>query len=310
MLPVVCFGEALVDNLQTEKEKIDGLEIPSFRMYPGGAPANVSVAVAKLGGSAFFCGQVGQDTFGDFLLQALKHYGVQLEHACQSKTSPTAMAFVTLDAEGERHFEFLRHETADLLYEPHLMDWSFHKVPGFFHICSNTLTDDAAYKTTEALVAQAKKRGWRVSFDINFRPNLWEAPEKAPERILELLRYADLVKASREEVEMLWPKAQESWFEGLFEQGLSAILLTDGGNPVQVTMAQQQWNATPKAIQVVDTTGAGDAFIGGVLHSLSQSESLEESSIKTAVEHGLLCGAMTASRPGSYPALPWEHELS
>ena len=107
MSNVLCFGEALIDFLNTGQKQEERLSLNAFTQYPGGAPANAAVAVAKLGGDAAFVGQVGADMFGDFLVQSLAEYGVDTSHVLQHPTLKTALAFVARDEAGERKFSVL-----------------------------------------------------------------------------------------------------------------------------------------------------------------------------------------------------------
>jgi len=310
MLPILCFGEALIDCLQTGETEADGISLPQFTHFPGGAPANVAVAVAKLGGQAYFGGQVGQDSFGDFLKASMVRYGVNVSQMHQHPTAPTTLAFVLLDSEGERSFSFYRNDTADLLFEANQLDWNAFATPGILHLCSNTLTTDTITQTTMSIIRNAKARGWKISFDINFRRNLWEAPLQAPERIEAVIANSDVIKASGEEIEMLFPASDlealiQGWCENRF------VVITDGGDAVTsyYGAVEKRLFEVPR-VKVVDTTSAGDSFVGGLLYRLSLLNGWYEGALNEAVAFAIRCGAITVTRPGAYPALPWANELN
>ena len=309
MLPILCFGEALIDCLQTGQTEADGISLPQFTHFPGGAPANVAVAVAKLGGRAFFGGQVGQDSFGNFLKAAMVRYGVDVSQLHQHPTAPTALAFVLLDSDGERSFSFYRNNTADLLFEAEQLDWNAFATPGILHLCSNTLTTDSMTQATMSIIQDAKERGWKVSFDVNFRRNLWENPGLAPARIEAVIANSDVIKASGEEIKMLFPQHNlaaliQGWCENRF------VVITDGGDAVTCYFGASISRFEVPQVKVVDTTSAGDSFVGGLLYRLSLLSSWSEKSFNQAITYAVRCGAITVTRPGAYPALPWANELS
>ena len=195
---VLCFGEALIDFLHIGVQPQGPLQLPAYRQFPGGAPANAAVAVAKLGGLARFAGQVGQDAFGDFLAQALQAYGVDLSLLKRHPTAKTALAFVMLDETGDRSFSFYRDQSADVLFAPEQIGADWFAAKPILHFCSNTLTDDFIAHTTSQLVKQAKAAGCLVSFDVNLRHNLWQEGTANRERINALVWQADIVKFSRD----------------------------------------------------------------------------------------------------------------
>lgn len=323
---VLCFGEALIDFLHIGAEKQGPLQLPAYRQFPGGAPANAAVAVAKLGGIARFAGQVGQDAFGDFLAQALQAYGVDLSLLQRHPTAKTALAFVMLDDTGDRSFSFYRDQSADVLFTPQQIgiDWFDHKP--ILHICSNTLTDDFIANTTQQLVQQAKAAGCLVSFDVNLRHNLWQEGAAHRERVNALVWQADIVKFSRDELQYLSKEeagadqatAEQAYLARCQQAGCQLLLVTDGGGSIdyyRVGAAVSRIN--PPKVSVVDTTAGGDAFIGGLLFSLSclpastlSDDSLPDGALLHAcIEFATACGAITVTRPGAFPALPDAAEI-
>src|ERR1700761_5233673 len=168
---ILCFGEALIDF---HSEGRDERGFPrSFVPFAGGAPANVAVAVARLGGNGAFAGMLGKDLFGDFLLDSLQQAGVDCAGVARTDEARTALAFVALAANGERSFSFYRPPSADLLFRPeHFHPDGFTNV-AVFHVCSNSMTEGAIAATTVAGMRRARDEGALVSFDMNLRPALW-----------------------------------------------------------------------------------------------------------------------------------------
>ncbi|WP_435101692.1 carbohydrate kinase family protein [Arhodomonas sp. AD133] len=320
MRRVWAFGEALIDMMPQYAGAPGVSAVDAFRPCPGGAPANIAVAVARLGGDAAFLGRVGADFFGDLIEDALAGYGVDTAHLLRSQHAPTTLAFVAHDASGERRFSFYRHGAADLEFVANDFPSACFETPGIFHVCSNTLTDEAIRATTLAGLAQARAAGHIVSVDINYREPLWPRPSEAPAAIAEALGHADVVKASTEELDALYGDADGTeLIERLFASGTSLVLVTDGGGPVRIHTAGGTMTVTPPAITAVDTTAAGDAFVGAFLQALANADVTRASlpdwtaasgNVTTAVERATQAGALTASRYGAYDALPRAEELT
>ena len=315
MKTVLCFGEALIDFLQVRQSEVDGLSLPEYRQFPGGAPANVAVAIAKLGGQSRFAGQLGQDAFGNFLIDALKHYGVDTRSVVQHPTAPTAMAFVSLDATGERSFSFYRSRTADVIVTPDQVSSAWFGDTGFLHICSNTLTDSDITVTTAQVIATARAAGCLISFDVNLRPSLWPNAQIDPQRVIGIMQQSDIIKLSRDELDMLASGDADDLCADLLKQGVSALLITDGAQPIQVMTPNHHWVQPVPQVAVVDTTAAGDAFTGGLLYGLAALDNpigaiQQEAALRRVVAFASDCGAITVTRQGAYPALPTHDEVS
>lgn len=307
MKTVICFGEALIDFLHTDEQPQGPLLLPGYRQYPGGAPANAAVAVARLGGKAKFAGQVGADAFGDFLEQALKTYQVDTSLLFRHPSAPTALAFVMLDKHKERSFSFYRNNTADLLFDPEAIQPGWFADKPIVHFCSNCLTTEFASKATQALVNNSRAAGSMLSFDVNLRHNLWPEGQAGKDQINHLVRQADIVKFSRDELNYLAGGDPHGYLQDCLAYHSRLILVTDGGGPIRMLTRAGERRITPPDIKVVDTTAGGDAFIGGLLYRLSQSdEPLAEqqlAKLEQAVYFASCCGAIAVRRPGAFTAL-------
>lgn len=312
MMKVIAFGEALIDMLA-----LPGEGQRRFLEQPGGAPANVAVGVAKLGGQARFVGQVGKDMFGDALVHAMEKFGVDTSALRQTPDSLTALAFVSLDDQGERSFAFYRRGSADLLYRIEHCPADLFARPAIFHSGSNTLTEPDIHFTTLALMQRAREAGCLVSFDVNYRHNLWTAGANAREPIWDAMVAADIVKLSREELDALYGD-EDRLVRQLLEAGVRLILITDGGNPLNVHWSGGSTQLRPTHASVTDSTAAGDAFVAGLLYQMaSQSvapESLnawieDEARLGKALDFACKCGAVAVSRYGAFDALPNQNEV-
>lgn len=311
-MSLLAFGEALVDFLS------DGKNPESFTKFPGGAPANVAVAYAKLGGDSYFCGALGNDMFGDFLLDAIKTEGVDTQYCVRTSQAKTGLAFVSLDDKGERSFSFYRPPAADLLFKASDFSPQAFTCASIFHICSNSLTQDTIYQTTLAGLVKANDANCVCSFDINLRENLWQNIAKANERIWQCIAATDVLKFSPEELQFLVGQNQhlstlEQVVEKCFSLGVSLVVYTRGNLPVRYFTKHFQGTAPIPAIDVVDTTAAGDAFVGAMLFQLSQrlkhGHELNElvSNEQTTSEvfsFATACGALACTKAGAFPSLP------
>ena len=309
MKPLLCFGEAIIDFLNTGFTSVDGLELADFRQFPGGAPANVAVAFAQLGGRAKFAGQVGSDVFGDFLEKSLVHYGVDIKFLHKHPTAHTALAFVSLDVDGDRSFSFYRDRTADLLFSIEQVsdDW-FVEHP-VFHICSNTLTNADIAAVSGYALERASRAGCTISIDANLRPGLWPNGTIDRSRCNVAIRFANFVKFSKEEIELLANGNEEKYVEDLLAGMTRLIVVTDGVGPVEYFTREHRGKIATPAVDVVDTTAAGDAFTAGVLRGLCAASDFDlvvskQKSVEALIEFAIRCGSLTAMRAGAFPALP------
>lgn len=308
MKAVVCFGEALIDFISRSRLQSDGLSIPEFAQYPGGAPANAAVAVAKLGGNARFAGQVGQDAFGVFLQQALQHYGVCTQHLALHATAKTALAFVSHDSKGERSFSFYRDQSADVLYSSELIKPELFSGASLLHFCSNTLTEPGIAAVTAELLQQARNHGLWLSFDVNLRHNLWAAGQADKTVVRNFVSKAQLLKFSHDELAYLSDDT-EHYIRQLLAGEAQLVVVTHDDKPVRYFSRDAQGELPVPQVTAVDTTAGGDAFIGGLLYQLSQQDDLvafckNRDAISTALAFAARCGAHAVTRPGAFPALP------
>lgn len=305
---VLCFGEALIDFLCTGSDEDDGLMLPCYRQYPGGAPANAAVAVAKLGGQARFAGLVGKDTFGDFLANSLVRYGVDISLLGRHSSAPTSLAFVHLNDDGDRSFSFYRDGGADTLFDASVAEASWFENTAVLHLCSNTLTTAQSAEATLTMADRAVAAGIAVSVDVNLRHNLWQGGAACKATVMSLVHKAHVLKFAQEELEYLAGSEPQGFIQQLLDSGCKLLLITDGGNPIRAFTGKQCLTLPVPKMDVVDTTAGGDGFIGGLLHRIARDglDTLLESetTFKDALGFAIGCGALAVSRPGAFPALP------
>ena len=313
MRKVACFGEALIDFLASPGQDPDAPR--TFTQYAGGAPANVAVAVARLGGRSEFLGMFGEDMFGDFLLQSLRRHGVGTDHARRTGEAKTALAFVALDDGGERSFSFYRPPAADLLFRPdHFTDACFADT-AIFHACSNSLTEEAIAATTLHGMDQARAHGALVSIDLNLRPSLWPAQADPLPRLWNALERADVVKLARNELDYLAAHAggEQAVLARLWAGRARLVVVTDGACELEWHTRRRHGRLSAFVVRAIDTTAAGDAFVGGLLYRLAGDgvtpEGLDEwladdAAFTHALRFAAACGALTVTQHGAFAAMP------
>jgi fructokinase len=297
---IVSFGELLIDFVALETGVSVG-EASGFEKKPGGAPANVAVAVAKLGQSSAFLGQVGDDPFGHYLGGVLRAEGVNTAGLRFSTEARTALAFVSLRADGERSFVFYRQPSADMLMRP--QDVALDLIDGqtMFHFGSITLISEPSRSATLAAVNYARERGLTISYDPNLRLSLWRDAETAREGLLSGLDYANIVKVSDEELEFLTGEDDPA---PLWRDGMRMIVVTHGsGGATLYTRDNTPFYEAGFRVNAVDTTGAGDGFVAGLLVGLvEQGERI--GALSEILRFANAVGAITTTARGAIPALP------
>jgi len=326
MMPVITFGEALVDMLSSRlgtgpDAKADAATTAArevFTPYAGGAPANVAVACARLGVPSRFLGMLGDDHFGDFLAAELDAHGVDTSGVVRTDAARTALAFVSRDAHGERTFDFYRPPAADLLYRLAHLPAGVFADPAIVHFCSNSLTEPEIAETTLAMAEMARRAGCLVSVDANLRHNLWPGNSADISLVTRLLDAADLLKLATDELDDLRADhPREGWLAERFANGVKVAVITDGPGEVWLNGVGLDERITPPRVQAVDTTAGGDAFIGGLLAELANYPAMPQAEwhrdtafLRHAVTLACRCGAHAVTRPGAYAALPDRHDLA
>jgi fructokinase len=302
---VVCLGEALIDFV-ADVSGVSLIDCPGFRKAPGGAPANVAVGLARLGVPVRFIGKVGDDPFGRFLEQTLAGAGVDTRGMRFDPEARTGLAFVALQADGERDFTFYRHPSADMRLSPAEIDPALFDGARLFHFGSITLITEPSRSATLAAIAAARSAGCAVSYDPNLRLPLWPSAEAARRAILVAMPAADLVKVSEEEAVFLHGDPDRC-AEALLAQGPRLVLVTRGAAGCDYFTAEGARGHVPGfSVTAVDTTGAGDGFVAGLLARLpaSGTASLAEEQLRETLRFANAVGALTCTQKGAIPALP------
>ena len=309
MTEITTIGEVLIDLTQTG---VNGQNVPVFATNPGGAPANVAVAAARLGASAAFIGKVGRDGFGAYLTGVLTENGVDASGVRADET-PTTMAVVTVAPGGERSFRFVRG--ADALLTEDEVDTALIEGSKVLHFGSVSLTAEPARSATLFAARHAREHGVLVSYDPNYREALWPDREEAVARMCAPLPLVDMLKLSDEELPLL--TGTDDPAEGtrrLADRGVSLVLLTLGGEGAFWRWQGETGLVPGVATAVADTNGAGDTFLGAVLSRLVRRgekplEGLTVRELEDILAFANRAASKTCSRSGAIPAMPTLAEL-
>ena len=264
-------GEALIDMIPT-RSGCEFSEVPSFMPRIGGAPANVCGAFARLGGQAALLTQLGNDPFGHMLADRLAGYGIDVSRVPFTDAANTALAFVSLGTDGSRTFSFYRNPSADLLYAAEQIDPDWFRDAFALHFCSVGLVESPMRGAHSAAIRAVQDAGALVSFDPNLRFPLWPDREALRRTVWEFLPQADILKISDEELEFLTGTADiRTALPALFTGRVQLILYTCGSAGAYAFTRAAEGFAPCTPVRAVDTTGAGDGFIGSFLWQLHRA---------------------------------------
>lgn len=303
-MDILTIGEILIDLTQTGR---DEKGIPQFAANPGGAPANLAVAAAKLGAQTAFIGKVGDDAFGRYLTEVLRENGVDASGVAVDETYPTTMAVVSVDARGERDFSFYRSANADVMLSAGDIPDAALRQAKVVHFGSVSLTADPSRAATLDAVRRAKGMGKTITYDPNYRANLWPDADTAVARMKAPLGLVDILKVSDEELPLLTGTADcAAGTAALAEQGVKLIFVTLGPDGVFYRLGEKTGHVPGVRCTVGDTNGAGDTFFGAALSKLCKEDlaALTPETLEPILAFANKAASITTSRRGAIPAMP------
>lgn len=303
---VLCFGEALIDFIPLNEDNI------TYHKAPGGAPANVSVGIAKLGGHATFLGKVGEDVLGRFLQETLTDYKVNTKSLMFSAEARTGLTFVTLEPSGERHFSFYIQPSADQLITKDEISAELFVNHNIFHFGSISQINEPSKSATMHAIKLAKDNNMTISYDPNYRESLWLHENDAREIILSTIPLVDVLKVSDEELTFLTGcKTIEEGIKRL--PNIPLVLITMGSNGCMYSFKEQLGHISAIKAKVIDTTGAGDAFVSGILYSLYTSQQplqqLAVEELEAMIRFASISGGLATMKKGAMSGLPTLEEI-
>ncbi|MCQ2419167.1 MAG: carbohydrate kinase [Clostridia bacterium] len=307
MIDVVALGELLIDFTCENK---DAAGYPTMSAHPGGAPANFLAALSKYGKKTALLGKVGTDAFGKLLTATLQQAGIDTRGLLTDDNYFTTLAFVTLDATGNREFSFARKPGADTQLSEQALDWRMIDEAKVFHFGTLSLTDEPAKTATQKAVCYAKKQGKLISCDPNLRLPLWRDQEEAKQQLLWAISQADVLKISDNEVDFLFGMSPEAGAAHIAETfGTKLVFVTCGADGCYFKNKNAcGMVASPKGIHVKDTTGAGDIFGGSAMAKLLDTgkapEALNDAELREIVSFACTAASLSTEQSGGITSVP------
>ncbi|MGC2869078.1 aminoimidazole riboside kinase [Proteus vulgaris] len=299
-MKVWSLGDAVVDLIP--------LQNMQYEACAGGAPVNVAAGVAKLGQQSGFIGRVGEDAFGHFMQKTLFDLGVDTRAMEFDEFHRTSTVLVSLQENGERDFTFLVAESADqFLTEKSLP--AFEK--DILHFCSLALVNPICRSTLDCAIKNIKESGSLLSFDINLRPQMWRDHEEMREVIDNYAHKADILKLSEDELTWMTQEVTlNNALKKLEDYPARLKVITQGSKGCLVLTPNTQVAFSAFIVECIDTTGAGDAFMSGLLAALAEYGFAEdESYLSKIVTQAAACGALATTKKGAIAAAPSRKKL-
>jgi fructokinase len=325
---IVCIGEMLIDFIPDLPSSGGVAGSPCYHPHPGGAPANVAVAIARLGGASRFIGKLSEDGFGQMLAQVLIDNHVDTLYLKTTRQAPTSLAMVTLLANGERQFTFYRTGTADALLEVSDLDWNAWQDAVICHAGSVSLSIEPSRSATLAALDYTRQAGCIATFDANVRPALWASNADIQEAIEDVIGRTDVLKFSSEEAVFMGelealpatgPDVKQLYTLGvdLLTRGPSLVIITRNAQGALLMTADFQVEVPAPPVSPIDTTGAGDAFMGAILYQLVQRNCSTPADVRRLSEEDLRdlgsfanrVAGLSITRYGGISSLPFINEL-
>ena len=311
-MKLCAFGELLID---VAPYGVSQRQFPVYEFNPGGAPANVAVAVRNLGQESCFIGQVGKDHFGLFLKDILDSKKVDTEGLMLSSKYPTSLAIVSIGDNGERSFSFYRKNNADVMVE--INDLFRKKIDesDIFHIGSVSMTDEPCRQASFDLLEYAKKKSKIISYDPNLRRLLWDDLNEAKTMILKGLEYADIVKVSEEELTFLTGLEDYEKACRLLSTSypFKLLFVTFGSNGCAYFYQNTYKHIDSFSVNAVDTTGAGDGFFGAILAQLMEKKTdinqIDFNALDEIAHYVNACGAFATTQKGAIGSLAYPDDI-
>lgn len=302
---IVSLGEILIDFVP---DGTDEFGDEKYLCKVGGAPLNVLATGTKQGLKTAFIGKVGNDIFGKKILKTLENCGVNSTSVVIDSSHNTTLAFVKLYENGDRDFSFYRNYGADIFIDSNEVDTNKIAQSKIFHFGSLSFTDEPVKSASLLALKTAKENNCIISYDPNYRPPLWKSESEAVAVMGENLKYADIVKLSREELFLITETDKiNDAIKKIKVLGVKAVVVTDGENDVHFSADNGIGKLPAVKVKAVDTTGAGDIFFGTFLTEFVKSgeslSSLTTEKIKPFVRKAIEVSSKSVTKKGAISSI-------
>ena len=299
---IVGFGECVIDFIpQGEKDSCT-----LYQACPGGSVANLCVVAAQMGENSIFIGGVGDDPFGYMLRDTLARYGIDSGGMILMKDYGTSLTFVHIHGEG-REYSFANQPSAEKMVNICQVDLARIKTADVLYVSSNATVGNASHATQNELLKFAKAHGIIISYDVNYRANNYSSPENALDNLRAPLAFADVVKATEEELMFITGANGQEGANKLIESGIKCVLITHGRDGASYYLRNASNRILSKAVKVIDPVGAGDCFLGAFLARMLKTNgfsAFDEVLVKNAVAFGNKVAGISVSRMGAMSGVP------
>ena len=301
---VIALGELLIDFTENG---VSAQGNPIFEANPGGAPCNVLAMLNNLGKKTSFLGVVGKDQFGTSLRKTLNELKIDTSHLYENQEVHTTLAFVHTFEDGDRDFAFYRNPGADMMLSESQVEKEYLESAKAFHFGTLSMTHEEVRKATQKAITIAKEAGMLISFDPNLRPPLWSSMELAKEQIAYGLGQCDLLKISEEELEFM--TGTKDIKEGAHKlladyPNLKLMNVTMGKEGSRVLTDKEDIKVEALKVNAVDTTGAGDTYIGYFVRGI-----VEEMPLLETAQMATKASAIAVTRFGAVDSIPNYEEV-
>jgi fructokinase len=258
---VISLGEAFVDYISTDSTNI------KYRQLLGGATVNLAVGTSRFGLPTYYLCKLGTDPISQFVEQKFEKEGVNIEYSVRTDTKRICGVYVNVKESGERYFHSYINLTPDeVLTEDELRRAVFEKAR-IFYFGSGTLFQQKAKKTTETALQYANEFSKLIAFDANLRLKRWESETHCRQTVVSFLKYANIVKLAEDELNFLMEtNSLEAGLEKISEWNIPYLFITLGGKGACGVMNGNKVFVRALNVHAIDTTGAGDAFMSGLLY--------------------------------------------
>lgn len=309
---VVALGELLIDFTENSVSEQGN---PMLEANPGGAPCNVLAMLQKFGHKTAFIGKVGDDMFGHMLAETISEIGISAEGLSFDKDVRTTLAFVHTKPDGDRDFSFYRNPGADIMLSESDIPFDLIDAAKIFHFGTLSMTHEGVEKATRAALDEAKKQGLIISFDPNLRPPLWNSLEVAKEKMAYGMGMCDVLKISDNEIEFF--TGESNIVKGVAkiqkEFDIKLICATLGRDGSIAFYDDKVVMAKPYLVEnTIETTGAGDTFMGCLLHGVLEKglDNLSEAELEEILDTANHAASIITTRRGALKVMPDVRDFS
>ena len=308
MFYLACLGDLVMDMIPHTKTEHGWLYAPC----PGGAPGNVAVGLARLGRHVAMLAKVGDEALGAAIIAALERNGVEISGVSRTTTGKTRLSVIALKPDGDREFLFYRDDPADLLFSIEDINPALIEGASLLHVGGLLMAAPGAAAAQLEAIRIARKAGRLVSVDVNFRPALWPDAATMVRAGKQVIGVSAIVKLSEEELfAMTGDRSIEKSARSLWHDGMQVITVTKGAGGAELFTAHSNYSCNGFAVETIDTTAAGDAFMASLLSGMLDfgPDYRDDGRCAIILRAACAAGALATTKRGAMDSLPTKDEI-